>query len=391
MQFHDPEGRGELDERGHLVGLDLERKARLVGERAAGIVLEPRGDGEREREVLREGSLEGDTIDEGDARIAGDRRAVLRAVRVLERDRLGIRAGDRRAEIQGQGQERDATPIALDPLAGEARPKLIAYLEGQRLVLFGGDAGLRGHALAPHEPHVGGTGKTPLALQDDDGRVLALDDGPQTLRIGFGFAASLNDLSVIPEEIPPPLDDRLTLLARDEPHTHALGDPLDGAMDVLFYGRRDGHGIEPEHEDLLLVDVARAVVGRREPHRGPAGRERERLCAGQGLAVQGLELGLEGEGTAHPGRQLALEVVNEITRIHPAPLARLRAVDGERLAEPRIPERHHRLAEARRHLPHALDRALRRERLDLLVRQSRQERLPTGGRARADSPVQAGT
>ncbi len=361
MQFDDPESRGELDERGHLVGFDLERKARLVRERAAGIVLESRGDGECELDVLREGSLKGDILDEGDAGIAGDRRAVLRAVRVLERDRPGIRAGDGRAEVQGQGQERDAAPIALDPLAGEARPEFVAYLEGQRLVLFGGDAGLRGHALAPHELHVGGTGKAPLALQDDDGRVLALDDGPQTPRIGFGLAAAQNDLSVIPEETPPPLNDGLTLLARDEPHTHALGDPLDGAMDVLFYGGRDGHGIEPEDENLLLVDVARALVRRREAHRGPPGRERERLRAGQGLAVQGLELGLEGEGATHPGRQIALEVVNEVTRIRPTPLARLRAVDGERLAEPRIPERHHRLAEARRHLPHALDRALRRE------------------------------
>ena len=209
-------------------------------------------------------------------------------------------------------------------------------------------------------------------MQDDDGRVLALGDGPQTLRIDFGPAVPPDGIpksaiQIIPEEVPPPLDDGLTFLPRDEPHTHTLGDPLDGAMDVLFYGRRDRPGIESEHEDLLLVDVTRALVGRREPHRRPAGRERERLCTGQGLAVEGLELGLEGEGAAHPGRQIALEVVDEVTRIHPAPLARLRAVDGERLAEPRIPERHHRLAEAHRHLPHALDRALRQERLDLRV------------------------
>jgi hypothetical protein len=50
----------------------------------------------------------------------------------------------------------------------------------------------------------------------------------------------------------------------------------------------------------------------------------------------------------------------------------LRAIDRERIGQAQVAERHHLLAEARRHLAHLLDRAGRRERLDGGLRERRQ-------------------
>ena len=71
------------------------------------------------------------------------------------------------------------------------------------------------------------------------------------------------------------------------------------------------------------------------------------------------------ERAADPRGQIALEVVDPLTRVHPAALARHRTGDVEGIGGGRVPEGHHGLGEGGARLPHLHDGALRRKAGDL--------------------------
>ncbi len=241
-------------------------------------------------------------------------------------------------------------------------------LELQHLVLAGGDTAARLDPLTPDEPQLGVARQTPCTAQSDDrelrfvGRFELLSArSAQEFALGDRrYPAALEQRAQITiDEVPAAFEHLQALLAGDQLDRDLLGHALDVAVGVL--GDRIGLGrrIQPQDEDLLLIGQL-VAVGQVLDHGRAAGGKGKR-CRLHQFAAVGLQPGLDLEGAAHAGRQIALEVEHPVLLVRPARAARLRTVDVERFGQARIAERDDGIRETRADLTHTLDLALRRE------------------------------
>ncbi|OEZ96520.1 hypothetical protein DUPY_39280 [Duganella phyllosphaerae] len=168
--------------------------------------------------------------------------------------------------------------------------------------------------------------------------------------------------------------------AGQDAHADLFVDALGAAPRVLRHGGVARGRVEAEHENLPLVDL-RPFVRQHLRHGRAAGIETEAALAGDRLAGQVARLFLDREAARHTGRQIALEVVAPVAAVDPAAVARFGAIDGERIAQAHVTERHHLAAETRSHLAHALDGASGRKCGDGGLREGDERQAAEGGDA----------
>ena len=342
----DAEARGELGERREGLHLDGLREARGIDGLSARVVGQVRRHFEAQLRLLGKRPREAQRVR---PRRVGriEARRPLPAVGADEHDAARLLHGDGRREPDADRRDGDAAGILVLALAVDAHGEGIAHLEVQRLVLVGGDAGLRGHPLAPHE---------------DDSR--AIGEALHGLDHQHGPARRLGEAR---------LQDRRALLSGEHAKAHALGNPLHGEPHVAPQRLVRGLGVECQHEGLLLVDPLAALARDRAADRGSAGREGEVARPGQRLAAERGQARAQPERAADPRGQIALEVIDPLARVHPAALAQHGTGDVEGIGGGRVPEGHHGLGEGRARLPHLLDGALLRKARDLGGRRGTRE------------------
>ncbi|MCY1349716.1 hypothetical protein D9M69_359230 [compost metagenome] len=343
--LHHAERRGgELGQRRHGCGGDLEREQVGIGQRAAAVVLQVLRYLDGELRLLGERRGKGQSADAGVGRQVGiDLRRAL-AGRCRQHHLLGLLARHRGRERDRHRPQRRARRLRVLALAAEAGGKGFAHGVVKAALVARGHSRRRGDARAEHQLHAR-RGRQPLLA------------GKQVHGIGrrpgqFGPVDRLEQV--------------VAFLAGEQPHRDALAQPLRLAPRVLAYRRRRGRAVEAQRKDLVFLDLA---AGRPAGDHGrAAGLEAVFRLAGIGGAGDALQPGAHAHAAAHPGRQVAGEIVDPVPGIDPAGLAAgAGAGAGHRGGRGglHVAHRHHGLVEADRHLPDLSHRAFGREAGDL--------------------------
>ena len=178
-------------------------------------------------------------------------------------------------------------------------------------------------------------------------------------------------MTVLEQHAQPPVDEiaarrqqRFPLITLHHAHRHPLCYAMHVAIGVRQHGLFAHRRIQAEDENLLLVDQ-RAFIRQRFKDRRTAGGKFIGRRPFEPVSGKGQQIGLEGKTATQARGQVAREIVDPVLLVRPTARARLGAIDYKGFGQARIAESHHRFREPYRDLTHALDLALRRERLHL--------------------------
>ena len=343
-RLQDPEIGGELRERRVLVGVKREGEPVGVGELATRVVLDSRRDLDGEGGALGKRPLERDLVDVLVPLVRpGDLGRPLPPVRAFHGHLARLGGRDRPREEEPNRCDRDAGGSRVLAPATEGGDKRRSDGELERLVGVGGDAGCGRDSLPPDQAHLGAGREVLAGLDEDDRRGRTIPIAVTILR----------------------LEDLLALASGNDPNAHAAGDPGHGEADIAqdrFFGR---FSVQQQDEDLGFVDAGVPFVRQRKDDRRAAGGEREAALARDLGACQRAQTRRDAKLAANSCREVALEVVDPVPAVGPAPGPLLGAVDLEgRHGLARVADRNHRFGEARAHLTHAPGGPLRGEELD---------------------------
>ena len=337
--------RRELRDRRCRAGGDLERKARRVGERPAGVVLQLARQDDAVGRVLRQRPGKDDLGQLARLVVLVEHRRQRIAARRREPHLRRQRARHRRGEAQAHRPDRQAGRGRLLALAAELGRECGAHAQAKALLDRRHHLRVRdgGDALAPDQAQRRAVGERPLAAGDQQPRPLGRTD-----------SARLQELR--------------PLFAADKHQRQLLADAFDLASGMGPHARLDRGAVQADQEMLVFLDLG-AVAGLHRDDRRAAGREAELARTGErrrrGRAAGRGRRPPSGTQLGHAlraGRQRLAKVVEPDPVAGPAAGAgrrRALAAQDERIGETRIAEGDDRFGELDRDLADLGDLALR--------------------------------
>ena len=338
LELDDAECAGELGERRRAAGAQLEREARGIVERAAGLVLDSRRQFERQFGVGRQRPLEDQRA--GGVGAAAVRLGRLRRTRALRREQT--RASelldvDRHREVDAQIGERRTRRSGLLALAADAGAKRLTNAELKALAAARPAAVLRLDAGPPDQTHAGAGRQSFGAGQRHSGRRrLALQRG----------------------------EDFVARRRRQQAHRNSVADAVglapDVALDRLALERSGGI----DDEDLIFLN-RRACARCQRTRPRPRREESVGRLALDRFATDALELALEPEVATLARPQSALQRERPAPGVAPATATfDAAAIDDEWRSRIGLTERDHVGGKNRAGAQRLIDRPLRRELAD---------------------------
>ena len=292
--------RGKFGQGRHGACGHLQWKAVGVAKGAAGRVLEPAGQAQRELGLLGKQRLKAQAGDFGLVAGVGITQVGLElGLTSLELDGRRELGRHGRIELQLHGAQRQASGLGVFTLTAEAGRKRLTHLKIKPFFDRVHDATGRGHAFAKHQLQLGGGRQATVAGQSDDAQRRAFGRLSEPLR----------------------LQQRRAVSTVNQAHRHALAQAFGGAPHIRLHAGQCGVAIEAQGEKLFLVDAV-VRVGLCALHKRPAGSELEASGAAEHSPFSGLQIWFDLCGASHARRQIAFELKRPLPLVDPAARAR---------------------------------------------------------------------
>ena len=292
-------------------------KAFCVLQGAAGIILQFIGQFYAVAGIGVKRGLERDSADCGGVFVIPKIWALAGAIGADQRDFTGHGGGNGGAEANLHTHHRQARRIGISALATKTGAKGRAGSKFQDLLMIGNQTRGGGNAFAPDQRQPGCRGQGALATHRAD-HIFAL----------FGWLIARAQQTAIAIAKGAQGRHRLfTLVTTKDVHRDLLANAFYGAIRVLLDRLRRGRSIQSQKENLVFINAAIAFIGLCIRNIWAASVEHIGLFARYTYAVQGFDIGFQGEGTTHTAWQIMVKIINPVTVIGPAATAFGRTVN----------------------------------------------------------------